>query len=88
MTIIVKNVKEDIAIMVAKLDFYIKNIRGKDMERRKFYNKIYTRETYVGTKAKANAVVKALKKKGYLTHISSYKDYTEGIIYEVWKRKK
>lgn len=58
------------------------------MERRKFYNKVYTREGYYGRKAKANAIVKALKKKGYLTHISSYKDYSEGIIYEVWKRKK
>jgi len=49
---------------------------------------MFTREGYYGRKQKANAVVKALRKKGYATHISSYKDYSEGIIYEVWKRKK
>jgi|GEM_PF-4568594 len=55
--------------------------------KRKFYNHMFTREGYYGRKQKANAVVKALRKKGYATHISSYKDYSEGIIYEVWKRK-
>lgn len=56
--------------------------------RKKIGDRIFTREGFTGTKRSADRRADKLEKQGHSVRITSYKDLSEGKIYEIWKRKK